>query len=142
MQASSTSGVSPSDSGTEADSAANGDSHPGPDTVKADHSCNEGSGLGAGAASSSSPRSTLNSGAVFGGEPMPISDTQFLAPRVCCALRHTPLICPYTRHLLMCNTPCLGCTCACYGDEAIKSCFYGVPACRPSITLNVCHDAR
>ena len=78
MQASSTSGasstpsstvVSPSDSGTEA--------------VKAHHPSND--SIGAGAASSSSPRSTLAGGTVFAGEPMPISDTQFLAPRVCCS---------------------------------------------------------
>ena len=78
MQASSTSGassktpstvVSPSDSGTEA--------------ANAHHPSND--GIGAGAASSSSPRSTLAGGTVFAGEPMRISDTQFLAPRVCCS---------------------------------------------------------
>ena len=106
MQASSTSGVSsnvpatvvsPSDSGTEA--------------AKAHHPSNE--GVGADATSSSSPRSTLAAGAVFAGEPMPISDTQFLAPRVCCNLRHTPLLVPlcmsstYVHHAMLEPPMCL-----------------------------------
>ncbi|KAL0021754.1 hypothetical protein WJX79_003949 [Trebouxia sp. C0005] len=81
MQASSSAGVSPSAPGTEADSAGNRDTQPGTDTVKADHSTNEGNGLEAGA-TSSSPRSTLAGGAVLAGEPMPISNTQISAPRL------------------------------------------------------------
>lgn len=60
--------LSPSDSDTiEADPAANGDSHPGTNPVKADHSTNDSIRIGAGATSSSFPRSTLAGGAVCWG---------------------------------------------------------------------------
>ena len=87
MQASSTSGTS-----SKTPSAVVSPSDTGTDTAKADYSSNEGSSLGAGAASSSSPRTTLAGGAVFAGEPMPISDTQFLAPRVCSRLQQPPIL--------------------------------------------------
>ena len=40
-------------------------------------------------------------------------------------------------HVPTCNMLCLGCTCACCNDEAIKLRFCGVPAWPPSITLDV-----
>ncbi len=79
MQAFSTPGVSSKPPSTVVSA-----SDSGTDTVKADHPSND--SIGAGGASSSSPRSTLAGGAVFGGEPMPIGDTQFLAPRVSCSI--------------------------------------------------------
>ncbi len=97
--------VSPSDSDTiEADPAANGDSHPGTNPVKADHSTNDSIRIGAGATSSSFPRSTLAGGAVFAGEPMPINDTQILSPRVSCKVQQTTIFVPLCILLCMSST--------------------------------------
>lgn len=109
MQASSSAGVSPSAPGTEADSAGNRDTQPGTDTVKADHSTNEGNGLEAGA-TSSSPRSTLAGGAVLAGEPMPISNTQISAPRVCCSATRHQYMCRHTSCLYSRNVSCFSCS--------------------------------